>query len=96
MNNNLGVVRTLGITALLLCFIPTISYATAIGPITKIVVTANGVGPENQDCRAFILTPEQVRAFFDKAILISGRQQHDFFACGPYVARGTLNSRYDT
>ncbi|QDH69706.1 hypothetical protein [Marilutibacter alkalisoli] len=75
---------------------PAMALATPIGPITKIVVTETGVGPKNEGCASFAVTPNQIRAFFDKAVLISGRQQHDFFLHGPCAARGTLETRYDT
>ncbi len=96
MNKDFGIAPTLVITGLLLCLIPAIGFSTPIGPITKIVITENGIGPETEDCLSFVVTPKQVLAFFDKAILISGRQQHDFFLYGSCVARGTLENRYDT
>jgi hypothetical protein len=42
-------------------------------------------------CLLGIASPAQVQAFFERAVLISARQQHDFFLS----ARGTLESRYD-
>lgn len=41
-----------------------------------------------------MISPTQVKAFFARAVLISSRQQHDFFLYGPCTARGTLQSRY--
>lgn len=81
---------------LALCLVSALSHSTPIGPISKIVIKENGIGPEDQDCRAFVVTPQQVKIFFDKAVLISARQAHDFFLHGPCVARGTLQTRYDT
>lgn len=81
---------------LVLCLVPAMVFSTPIGSITGIVVTENGIGPATEGCQAFAVTPRQVRAFFDKAILISGRQQHDSFLYGPCAARGTLKNRYDT
>ncbi len=78
----------------LLVLLPIAGSASPVGPLTKVTVTANGIGPEG--CATFTLTPVQVRAFFDKAVLISGRQQHDFFLHGPCSSRGTLETRYDT
>lgn len=76
--------------------VPAVVSSSPIGPITRIVVTENGIGPEEEACAAFAVTPDQVRAFLDKAVLVSGRQQHDFFLHGPCSARGTLETRYDT
>jgi hypothetical protein len=72
------------------------SAAGPIGPITRITITANSMGPESEGCASYVLTAAQVRAFFDKAILISGSQQHDFFLHGPCSAQGTAETRYDT
>jgi hypothetical protein len=80
------------LTGLLL---PTVTLSSPIGSITKIVVTETGVEPKNGGCASFAVAPDQVRAFFDRAILISGRQQHDFFLYGPCAARGALETRYD-
>jgi hypothetical protein len=80
--------------ALALCP-PAACLSTPIGPITAIVVEHNGIGPEAEDCSAFSVRPDQVRSFFESAVLISGRQHHDFFLRGPCAARGTLESRYD-
>ena len=63
------------------------SAAGPIGPITRITITANSMGPESEGCASYVLTAAQVRAFFDKAILISGSQQHDFFLHGPCSAQ---------
>ena len=82
------------LTCFLLLLIPNAGSASPIGPLTEITVTANGIGPEG--CATFAFTPDQVRTFFDKAVVISGRQQHDFFLQGPCSARGTLETRYDT
>lgn len=76
--------------------IPLASWAGPIGPITQIVVAENGIGPASEGCAAYTLTQKQVRSFFDKAVVISGRQEHDFFLYGPCSARGTLKTRYDT
>jgi len=76
--------------------LPAAGAASPIGPITKITITANAIGPESEGCADYVLTKEQVRAFFDKAILISGSQQHDFFMYGSCSAQGTVKTRYDT
>ena len=84
----------LGLLAGLL--VPAVASSSPIGPITRINVAENGIGPEQEACAAFVVTQDQVRAFLDKAVLISGSQQHDFFLHGPCSARGTLETRYDT
>lgn len=76
--------------------VPAVSSSSPIGPITEITVTESGIGPGQEDCASFAVTQDQARAFFDKAVLISGSQQHDFFLYGPCSARGTLKTRYDT
>jgi hypothetical protein len=81
---------------LMALFVPAFALASPIGPITKIVVTESGRGPENESCSAFSLTTRQVQEFLDKAVLISGRQQHDYFLYGPCFIRGTVETRYDT
>jgi hypothetical protein len=96
MSKHLGNLWTFAGPALALCLIPAAGSSTPIGPIAKIVVMETGIGPESDGCRAFTVTADQVRAFFDQAILISGRQDHDFFLHGPCAARGTFESRYDT
>lgn len=76
--------------------LPVARAASPIGPITKVTITANAVGPNSDDCATYVLTKDQVRAFFRKAILISGSQQHDFFMHGSCSAQGTVTTRYDT
>jgi len=73
---------------------PTVAWSSPIGPITKIVIAENGLGPKGEACAAFAITQEQAQAFFDEAVLVSGSQQHDFFLYGPCSARGTLETRY--
>lgn len=80
--------------ALLFLLFPTVGFSTPLGPITHILVEAHGIGPQSDGCAAFVVDAEQVRTFFDKAVLISGRQQHDFFLYGPCSARGTMENRY--
>jgi hypothetical protein len=82
--------------ALSLCLLSVAVSSTPVGSITEIVVVENGFGPKSEGCRAFVVTQAQVRAFFDRAVLISGSQEHDFFLHGPCSARGTFKSRYDT
>ncbi|SFL10246.1 hypothetical protein [Lysobacter sp. cf310] len=76
--------------------LPPGASSTPVGPITEIVVKENRIGPKHEACEKFAMTPARVRAFFNKAVLISGRQQHDNFLYGPCSARGTFKTRYDT
>lgn len=74
--------------------LPLTGLASPIGTITKIHVQEQGIGPQSEGCTTFMISPAQVKAFFARAVLISSRQQHDFFLYGPCTARGTLQSRY--
>lgn len=87
--------RTVGLSLLLL-LLPLAASSTPVGPITQIVVEENRIGPKDEGCETFVMTPARVRAFFNKAVLISGRQLHDNFLYGPCSARGTFKTRYDT
>jgi hypothetical protein len=96
MSKHIGGVWILICASAVFTLLPVIANATPIGPITNVVVEENGIGPKADSCHTFVITPKKVRAFFAKAVLISGRQEHDFFLHGPCSARGTLQSRYDT
>lgn len=74
--------------------LPLLAGASPVGPIEKLVVTHNGIGPEQDGCRAFSVTPQQARAFLDQAVVTTMRQQHDHFLWGPCSARGTLTTRF--
>ncbi|MCW4454412.1 hypothetical protein OK348_06345 [Flavobacterium sp. MXW15] len=67
---------------------------TPIGKVTDIVVTEDGQGPAADDCASFRVTPAQVASFLRRAIVITPRQEHDWFLYGPCYARGTLDTRY--
>lgn len=67
-----------------------------VGAISDIVVQENALGPRAEGCASFVVTEEQARAYFERAIVISGRQDHDFFLHGPCSARGTFKSPLDT
>ncbi|WP_339409241.1 hypothetical protein [Pseudomonas sp. EA_35y_Pfl2_R5] len=75
---------------------PALSLASPIGVITNISIMESGIGPKNEGCAAFVMTADEVHVFFNKTVLISGRQEHDFFLYGPCSIRGTLSTRYDT
>ena len=88
-----GISTRLAVTALLL-LAATVACASPIGSISSIVVTEKGIGPENDGCKKYSLTTAQVRAFMSRAVVISARQEHDFFLYGPCAVRGTLKTRY--
>ena len=96
MSKHIGGVWILISASVVFALLPIIGNASPVGPITKVVVEETGIGPKADGCHSFVLTPNKVRDFFAKAVLISGRQEHDFFLHGPCSARGTLQSRYDT
>ena len=73
---------------------PLACLASPIGQITKVSVQEQGIGPQSEGCSEFVISPEQAQAFFEQAVVITARQQHDFFLYGPCTARGTLESRY--
>ena len=79
-----------------MAFLPCVGATSPIGKVTDILVTKTGIGPTKEGCASFALTQAQVRAFLDKAVLISGSQEHDFFLHGPCSTQGTLSTRYDT
>lgn len=83
--------------ALLLFLFPEASASTpVVGAISEVVVEQNALGAKSEGCASFVVTEDQARTFFERAILISGRQQHDFFLHGPCSARGTFKNRFDT
>lgn len=81
--------------ALVVCAVGLPASASPIGPVSGIVVEASGIGPAHEDCAAFVVTPEEVEGFLERAIVVTGRQEHDFFLHGPCVAQGTLRTPYD-
>jgi hypothetical protein len=86
-----------GILGLAIAFL-TVGPAAAQSPIGKIdnvVVSEAGQGPGQNGCASFRPTADEVRRFFERSIVISGRQNHDFFDHGPCYARGTLTTDFD-
>lgn len=81
---------------LLLGFASCPAQASVIGPISGITIDKAGNGPEASECRAFAVTVADVETFMARAVLISSRQEHDFFDYGPCTATGTLRNRYGT
>ena len=93
--------RLIGHSLLLLGVLLLGACATRPGPLgalSDIVVTSSGVDNERDAilCGEFKPDAAQVRAFFRNAVLITPRQEHDFFLHGPCYVRGTLTTRYDS
>lgn len=69
---------------------------TLIGPVSEITVAKNGLGPRKDRCEEYRVTPDEVADFLRHALLITSRQEHDWFLHGPCHANGTLSTRYGT
>ncbi len=78
----------------LILLLPLACLASPIGQITKVSPQEQGIGQQSEGCSEFVISPEQAQAFFELAVVITARQQHDFFLYGPCTAHGTLESRY--
>ena len=92
--------RFIGRSLLLLGVLLLGACATRPGPLgelSNIVVTGSGVDSERDAllCDGLKPDPQQLRAFFRHAVLITPRQEHDFFLHGPCYVRGTLTTRYE-
>ncbi|CAM3984077.1 hypothetical protein [Ectopseudomonas alcaliphila] len=88
--------RILGLSLLLLAT-ATASAETIpslIGPVSHIVVIEDGLGPEQENCQNFKVSEAMVADFLRHAILITHRQEHDWYLYGPCQAHGTLSTRY--
>jgi hypothetical protein len=88
-----------GVRGLLIAAIACLPAASAvaqspIGKIDALEVKEAGLGPEKDGCTRFRPTVRDVRRFFERSIVISGRQRHDFFDDGPCRARGTLTTAF--
>ncbi len=66
-----------------------------VGAISAVVVGERGSDVPGESC-SFALSPSEVRAFFRRAVLITPRQEHDFYLHGPCYVRGTLSTKYET
>lgn len=70
------------------------SIPSLIGPISEIVVIEDGLGPAQENCQNFKVSEAVVADFLRHAILITHRQEHDWYLHGPCQAHGTLSTRY--
>lgn len=80
----------------MLCLVTPAVAAAPVGPVTSIRVAQTGIGPGAEACAEFVVTPAKVRAFLDRAVIITAGQRHDFFLYGPCSAHGTMKTRYGT
>lgn len=69
-------------------------YSGPVGPVSDVVVKEYGSSSSTEDCSDFRVSPAEVKDFFQRAVLITQPQMHDFYMYGPCYARGTLSSRY--
>ena len=69
---------------------------TVIGPVEQIEVLEIGQGPNTavDRCEEHSVSAEEVADFLRHAIVITNRQEHDWYLYGPCYATGTLTSRY--
>ena len=70
------------------------SNPSLIGPVSDIVVIADGLGPEQDNCQSFKVSEAMVADFLRHALLITHRQEHDWYLHGSCQAHGTLSTRY--
>lgn len=70
------------------------SAGNPVGEISNVVVFQKGQGPRANGCDKFDVDASFVQSFFERAVVITGRQQHDNFLFGPCYANGTLESQY--
>ena len=82
--------------ACLAALVATPSQAQAVGPVSQLVVTQTGQGPADHGCASFRLSAKQAQAFFQRAVLITERQNHDHFDRGPCTVSGSFKTRFDT
>ena len=78
----------------LLSLLPSLALASPLGAISDITIQAPDakVAPE---CAYFKPSRADVQAFFKRAVLITSRQEHDYFLHGPCTADGTSKTRYE-
>jgi hypothetical protein len=69
---------------------------TVIGPVQQIEVIEIGQGSNTavDSCKDYSVSTEEVADFLRHAIVITNRQEHDWYLYGPCYATGTLTSRY--
>lgn len=67
---------------------------SAIGPVSDIEVIEDGLGPARENCQNFKVSAAMVADFLRHAILITHRQEHDWYLYGPCQASGTPSTRY--
>lgn len=75
--------------------------ATLPGPLgtpSSITITDSGVDDPRDAvlCQSFKVDAQAMRSFLRHAVVITPRQEHDFFLHAPCYVRGTLTTRYET
>ena len=72
------------------------TYSGPVGAISNIVVGEAGSDSRNESCNGFSVSAADAKQFFRRAVLITPRQEHDFYLHGPCYVRGTLSTKYET
>lgn len=69
---------------------------SVIGPVQQIEVIEISQGPNTDvdSCKDYSVSAQEVADFLRHAIVITNRQEHDWYLYGPCYATGTLTSRY--
>nr|WP_256837173.1 hypothetical protein [Pseudomonas oleovorans] len=70
------------------------SNPSLIGPVSDIVVIADGLGPAQDNCHSFKVSEALVADFLRHALLITHSQEHAWYLHGPCQAHGILSTRY--
>ncbi|MBG0842019.1 hypothetical protein [Ectopseudomonas toyotomiensis] len=87
--------RTLGLSLLLATSAASAeAIPSLIGPVSDIEVIEDGLGPRQENCADFKVSPQAVAEFLRHAILVTARQEHDWYLHGPCRAHGTFSTRY--
>ena len=76
-----------------LMMLPSLALASPLGAISDIKIKAPN-GQVAAECASFKPSRAEVQAFFKRAVLITPRQEHDYFLHGPCTAEGTFKTRY--
>ncbi|TRO20849.1 hypothetical protein EQ826_15875 [Ectopseudomonas mendocina] len=70
------------------------SNPSLIGPVSDIVVIADGPGPAQDNCHSFKVSEALVADFLRHDLLITHSQEHAWYLHGPCHAHGILSTRY--
>ena len=78
------------------CLSSCATYPGPIGAMSNIVVRETGGDSKTESCSGFGVSASDVKSFFRRAVLITPREEHDFYLHGPCYVRGTLITKYET